>query len=302
MRKAIEWSLRLKGTAPPELHEQCRQWRAADACHELAWQRVKAMSQELDGTFGQLPAGMAYDTLEGSARRLDRRRALKLLSAGLVLGTGAWLSRDATPWRVWTADFATAVGQCSDYPLADGGRLRLNTDSAVNRRDAHDLFLERGEMLLGCTRPMQVATRGMHLEVPAGRLVLRQDSSYKQLSVLEGTVRLSVPGQSLLEVGKGEHYRLDAQGLRRLTSLDMEPEAWADGLIVTRGIRLADFLAEVARYRHGYLGCAAEVADLRLSGVYRLDDTDRLLAVLPRTLPVRLAYRTRWWVSVQGQA
>jgi len=57
----------------------------------------------------------------------------------------------------------------------------------------------------------------------------------------------------------------------------------------------------VGSYRHGYLGCADDIADLRLSGVFRLEDTDKLLTVLTQTLPVRLQYRTRWWVTVQHQ-
>jgi ferric-dicitrate binding protein FerR (iron transport regulator) len=38
---------------------------------------------------------------------------------------------------------------------------------------------------------------------------------------------------------------------------------------------------------------------LRLSGVFRLEDTDKLLAILPQTLPVQLRYRTRWWVTLE---
>ncbi|MNW08973.1 fec operon regulator FecR [compost metagenome] len=81
----------------------------------------------------------------------------------------------------------------------------------------------------------------------------------------------------------------------------MEAGAWVDGLIVTRDMRLADFLKEVNRYRRGYLVCASDIADLRLSGVFRLEDTDKLLAILPRTLPVQLRYRTRWWVTLERQ-
>ncbi len=67
-------------------------------------------------------------------------------------------------------------------------------------------------------------------------------------------------------------------------------------------MRLADFLAEVSRYRNGRLACSEAIADLRLSGVYRLDDTDKLLELLTRTLPVEVHYRTRWWVTVQARA
>lgn len=76
----------------------------------------------------------------------------------------------------------------------------------------------------------------------------------------------------------------------------------ADGLIVTRDMRLADLVSEVERYRQGYLGCAADIGDLRLSGVFRLDDTDKLLAIVAQTLPVQVRYRTRWRVSLERLA
>lgn len=83
--------------------------------------------------------------------------------------------------------------------------------------------------------------------------------------------------------------------------LDMDAGAWVDGLIVTRNMRLREFLNEVARYRHGYLTCSSDIADLRLSGVFRLDSTDKQMAILPQTLPVQLRYRTRWWVTLERQ-
>jgi ferric-dicitrate binding protein FerR (iron transport regulator) len=100
-------------------------------------------------------------------------------------------------------------------------------------------------------------------------------------------------------VQAGQSYRVTQQRAEIMPELDMDPGAWADGLIVTRNMRLGDFLAEVSRYRHGYLGCAQDIAGLRLSGVFRLEDTDKLLAILPQTLPVQLKYRTRWWVTLQ---
>lgn len=70
--------------------------------------------------------------------------------------------------------------------------------------------------------------------------------------------------------------------------MNMDVGAWTDGLIVTRSMRLADFLEEVGRYRHGYLGRSTEIAILRLPGVFRLEDTDKLLAILPQMQPVQV--------------
>ncbi len=69
-------------------------------------------------------------------------------------------------------------------------------------------------------------------------------------------------------------------------------------MIVTRGMRLAAFLAEVGRYRHGYLGLLGRHRRFAAIGCFSPRGHRTLLAILPQTLPVRLRYRTRWWVSL----
>jgi transmembrane sensor len=63
-------------------------------------------------------------------------------------------------------------------------------------------------------------------------------------------------------------------------------------------MRLDQFLAELGRYRVGVLRCDPRVADLEVTGAFRIDDTDRALEVLAGVLDLRLRYRTRYWVSV----
>ncbi|KAG0759335.1 hypothetical protein G6F57_017955 [Rhizopus arrhizus] len=65
-------------------------------------------------------------------------------------------------------------------------------------------------------------------------------------------------------------------------------------------MRLDAFVAELARYRSGLLRCDPAVADLRVSGVFSLRDTDRALDNLTRGLPVTVAYRSRYWVTVRA--
>jgi ferric-dicitrate binding protein FerR (iron transport regulator) len=138
-----------------------------------------------------------------------------------------------------------------------------------------------------------------------GRFVVRQDSDCTRLSVTSGHVVIrSHPSSDgpPIQVEAGQSYLVTASTAALAPPLDMDAGAWADGLIITRNMRLEDFLNEVGRYRPGYLHCAPSIADLRLSGVFRLEDTDKLLAVLPRTLPVQLRYRTRWWITVERLA
>lgn len=302
VKQAIQWSLRLRhADADAQVHAQFAQWRTAHATHEQAWQRIELLNANLNDTFEALPgAGVAFETLENSAHRLRRRQAMKLLSGALLIsGAGTWLTRH---YPVWSADFATAVGQCQRYPLANGSQVQLNTDSAVSLTGPGQLVLQQGEILLECNSPIRLADRYARFDALAGRFVIRQEPTATRVSVLQGQLRAyPVEGAATL-LQAGQHYRLGPDGLQHLPGLDMEAGAWAEGLIVTRNMRLGDFLAEVGRYRHGYLGCPDDIADLRLSGVYRLADTDQLLATLPRTLPVQLSYRTRWWVQVERRA
>ncbi|MOA28015.1 fec operon regulator FecR [compost metagenome] len=70
-------------------------------------------------------------------------------------------------------------------------------------------------------------------------------------------------------------------------------------MLVASQMRLADFLAELGRYRHGQLGCSERVADLRIAVSYPLDDSERILQMLEVALPVRVKQFTRYWVTVE---
>jgi transmembrane sensor len=84
-------------------------------------------------------------------------------------------------------------------------------------------------------------------------------------------------------------------------SLDAGSGAWADGMLVAAHMRLADFLAELGRYRRGQLNCDPKVADLLISGTYPVDDSERVLDLLAVSLPVRIKRFTRYWVTVEAR-
>ncbi|MFD2980294.1 iron dicitrate transport regulator FecR, partial [Klebsiella pneumoniae] len=75
-------------------------------------------------------------------------------------------------------------------------------------------------------------------------------------------------------------------------------DAWSNGLLVANRQRLDDFLAELGRYRQGWLRCDPAIAGLRISGTFSIDDTDSALRALEASLPVQRLERTRYWVTV----
>ncbi|QOE07599.1 FecR family protein [Pseudomonas asiatica] len=308
VKQAIQLMLRLRESGhAPSLQQECRQWRTAHHEHEQAWQRVVHLHQDLD--LRAIPgAGLALQTLETSQRRLHRRQALKLLGGVAMVGTAAWLGKDLDAVNAWTSDYATGTGERRSFALPDGSQMQLNTRSTVDLafNDQQRLVrLKQGELMIACNpqRSLLVETRDALLEGFEGRFVARQDSDCTQVSVSHGRVAIHRPDNGQLQwIESGQNWRLDALGTHQLEQVDMDAMAWTEGLIVTRDMRLFDFLAQVSRYRHGYLGCSDDIADLRLSGVFRLEDPEQLLQLIPRTLPVRLRQRTRWWVRVEGLA
>ena len=63
-------------------------------------------------------------------------------------------------------------------------------------------------------------------------------------------------------------------------------------------IRDSTFVQELARYRPGLLRCDADIADLRISGVFQTENTDQALDVLEQVFNLKINRLTDYWVSI----
>ncbi|GAA5234625.1 DUF4880 domain-containing protein [Verticiella sediminum] len=320
--QAVDWYVRL-AAGTPSAREQAdfESWRSASPEHDLAWQRLRAMGSMMQGGSAALDPALARGTLNRASALARRRGALKLLL--LAAGSGSLLTLGVrehdmlrTQLAVLTADLRTGTGELRSLMLPDGTRLQLNTATAVNvvfGADTRRIELLEGEIMLTtgtdrAGRPFVVATREGEL-MPIGTRygVWRGPSAGSDygstgLAVLEGEVqvhhRLSKATQRLRA---GQQTRFDATGSGAVQALNEARMSWAAGRLTATGMRLADFAAELARYRSGWVRCDPEVADLRITGVWPLDGvhaTDPILASLERHLPVRVLRSTRYWVTL----
>lgn len=291
--KAIEWQMRLR--EHPDSHEllaQLQAWRLRDDRHELAWQRMRQLSGHFNAS--QLPdAAQTNALLRRAETDLGRRRMLKLLGVGAALGASTLLVSKAPPG--WRSDFATATGERRQLALANDLQVMLNTNSAIDVH-GHALTLRAGEVLLDGA-DWRAHCRYALCDGKQARAVLREQQGYSELHVERGEVRVRA-SSGMRSVQAGTGLAIDAQGMRALAPGPLDPFAWSRGLLMVSDIRLGDLLAEAGRYRHGWLGCDAAVADLRLSGVFRLDEPALMLRNITHLLPVRIVERSRWWVRV----
>ncbi|MNJ65789.1 fec operon regulator FecR [compost metagenome] len=100
-------------------------------------------------------------------------------------------------------------------------------------------------------------------------------------------------------IGAGQQVGFSANRIGPPAPVQAGHQAWSRGILLADNLRLVDFLAELARYRHGYLGCDPRIAELRVVGAFPLADSDRVLDALAATLPVRVQRRMSWWVSLE---
>ncbi|WP_034386595.1 FecR domain-containing protein [Comamonas composti] len=318
-REAVHWLLELgeassaSETQTQHTQQQWQAWLAADPQHARAWQRIAEVDAQLRG----LPTPVALQTL--TAPGMGRRHAVRL-AVLLSAGTGGLLAAQHSDlgsyaWQQLAADWSTTTGQRREAVLADGTRVLLNTATAVDVRYTATerlIVLRAGEILVqsapdhqpdaatGAPRPLRVRTAEGLVRALGTRFSVHQQDGRTAVAVLQGAVELlpaQYPQRSLrLDAGEQSHFT--AQEVGTTQELQQASAAWSEGMLVADDMPLAEFLAELSRYRSGVLRCAPDAAQLRVSGSYPLADTDRVLAALTRSLPVDIHTRTRWWVTV----
>lgn len=324
VEQAVGWYVRLaSGVQTPADESAFARWRGAHPDHDRAWQRLQSMHATVSQGAALTDPMTARHALSRAHALTHRRRALKTL---LWAGAGGltWLGVQEqamlrTQFGTLTADLSTASGELRNLTLADGTRLQLNTATAVNvlySGAERRIELLQGEIMVttapdAAGRPFIVATgEGTLLPVGTRYAVWRGlsgDGDVTHLAVHEGRVQVRNSDASLPDmriVQAGEQTRFSRQRIEAVTPLDEGRQSWASGSLTAAGMRLSDFVADLARYRPGRLRCAPEVAHLRITGAWPLsgsDPTDRILESLERRLPLRVHRLTRYWVTIAAR-
>lgn len=305
---AIDWMVRMQsGLMSAADHLTLQQWRQVSTDHEYAWQRVSSLPLLLQPGASLLSDPAARRALESAGVDPQRRRqVLKCLLAISLLGGVCWEGAESTLVRSALASYRTATGERRQWRLADGTLLWLNTASAANvdgRTDHSQVQLIEGELALNAgaeSGSLQLVTPDAVLHARGANLLVRHDGQGTQVTVLRGLVQVSSRhnrGPLLLEAGW--RTRVDAQGIHPASLTDgFLAQAWLRGILPAERMRLDALLAELSRYRPGVLRCSQQVAGLRVTGSFELDDTDAALALVAHALPVRIERRTRFWVTV----
>ncbi|MGB3127605.1 MAG: FecR family protein [Pseudomonas sp.] len=296
--EAAHWFVRLQDA---ELSAEERQrfdaWRAQKPEHQYEFDVLQGLWSATD----LLPKARLQALCEAPVERPKRRGIVRYAVAASVLavalGLGLFSGLDHP--KPYSAEFSTRVGEHRQVALPDGSVMDLNSRSVVAvhfEKGRRGVELKQGEAMFSVehdtSRPFVVAAGAGQVTVTGTRFDVRRDDDQTRVVVEAGTVKVQgrAPDDIVtLTAGRGTH--IDSQG-NVVAAYAVNPEeltAWRTGKLVFNNASLGEVAREVSRYREQPLRVStAAVSNLRLTSVFKANDTDALLKALPHILPVAL--------------
>ena len=305
LEAAATWYVQLNDGAPDEAHTRAWQtWLQASPQHAAAWARVEALQQQ----WARMPQRAALSGL-GAAQQ-QRRDVLKILGMLMAVGAGSWLAVEQVPYRSMLAGQRTHAGERRSLQLDDGTRLEMNVDTSLDIQfDGQQRLIQlyQGEILVQTAkdpaqRPFSVTTSDGNVRALGTQFSVRQWGDHTEVGVEQAAVEVRPRRNDTqrLTLEAGQHVSFDRDAIGRPRPLPQGSTAWVQGMLSVDDWRLGDFITQLGRYRPGVLRCAPQVQNLSISGAFRIDDTDTVLQNLGKSLPVKVTYLTRYWVSIEA--
>lgn len=297
--EAALWFVRLQEPAmSTEQRQRFDAWLAEHAEHRQEFQLLQGLWAATDLLPEERLQALCATPPVVSARRAPVLR-YALAAGGLAVAVGLGLFSGLNPPSSYSADFATVLGERRHVALPDGSQVDLNSRSRLQVRYAKDrrfVELTEGEAMFSVEhdsdRPFVVAAGPGQVTVTGTRFDVRRDATQTRVAVEQGTVKVEGrAAEAFVSLTAGLGTVVDAQG-KVAPAYAVNPQeltAWRSGKLVFNNASLAEVVAEVARYRDKPLRVGSEaVGNLRLTSVFKADDTNALLVALTRILPVAI--------------
>ena len=311
--QAIDWMVKLRaGTPDAALQTRFNAWLAMDPAHLQAWTNLQ---ERLGASFNTVRAlDRRVPGQAGEARQIllqpqgSRRDALRVIAGLGLLGGGLWLCARSPLGDSLLADLSTGRGQRQGYNLADGSRLNLNANSAVDLRfdDQQRLVvLRHGELVIQVApdpqRPLRVRTAQGQVQALGTRFLVAQEQDVTRVVVLQHSVQLRLPDGTTRDLQEGQSALL-ATGRITPTAGDQRGRAdWLVGRLNVLDEPLEQVVEALRPYQRGFIRIAPQVRHLRVQGVFPLDDPARTLAALAETLPIQVDSYSPWLTLIRAR-
>jgi transmembrane sensor len=282
------------GTIPARVAAKFRRWLNADPANQLEYAK-RELAWELSGELQTDPQIAQWLAEPQAPSRTPHRARFIWATASALCATGAVL----IAYFLWPAhweEYATQIGERRTVVLSDESRIDLNTDTLIRityGRKARTVMLERGEATFRVarnpSRPFEVWSQKGVARALGTEFNVMSLSNAVTVTVLSGKVEVLAataqqktqhPDRMILSAGQEVSY--SGAQLSQLHAADTQRVlAWQSGRVAFQNMRLAEAMAEFNRYTSRPIVIKDHTLDdIRVSGVFRIGETDALLKAL----------------------
>lgn len=323
MNEAASWYARLNASDCSDADRRAfMMWRNTDSRNESAWQSIASVSDGLgdladnpviaqmvleargmapvsrsEPQFDTRGSGGSNDDDAGPAPHKPLLRYAMAAAFVLTIGLGSaavWKSMEQQPaGQVQLADsarYTTAVGESRSITLADGSKVTLDTNSAIEVPkwgERRLVKLTKGqayfEVAKDAAHPFVVTSGGKSVEALGTAFTVRADLNNYDVALLEGRVKvnLGMAGARDTILNAGDTLALSGKTMTIRHKYAGKAADWIDGLLTFDAMPLGQIVEEMNRYsaRKIVLKDAALKAK-PFSGTFRLNGSDELVQAL----------------------
>lgn len=318
--QAAQWYLRLQErSADVATFLEWQSWLAESPEHRAAYESIEETVVRLRVPVPPpLPdeQQLALDRYDGSQSIAEWRsleatggastagnstRVWAMAAAVLIcvaLGFGAWTLHAKYQAQHGISAYQTAAGQRREVTLAEGSRVVLDADSALDVRlspERRTLTLARGEAFFAVakdpSRPFTVRAGNTLVRAVGTAFNVRVTDNRVIVAVIEGKIEVTSATEAgqILQAGQAVSYVANGH-LATLPATDASiATTWLEGSRQYRNEPLRDVLSDLDRYTGRRITADTTAGELRFTGTINLDNSDAWLRALPVALPVTLA-------------
>jgi transmembrane sensor len=290
--QATSWFIRLQADDISEYERQrFHNWYHVNPAHKAAYEQAQKFWSALE-----TPAEHVHARINATHRRMIHKRpAPRLAWVSCAFAFMAIIAIQLPGYfQNWQSDYYTHPGECQTVSLQDGSQVTLNTDTAITiefSEQQRRIHLLRGEAYFKVAhnkaRPFIVAADNITARAVGTAFSVNTLDDNIQVAVNEGIVAVNANQQTIQlkasQQATYSHGHLAAESVVIDNAL-----AWRNGQVVFDRQPLAQVIQTINHYRKGAIVVANPALAKRIiSGVFKTDDPNAVIAALQNTLHTR---------------
>ncbi|OKH86824.1 FecR domain-containing protein [Thalassospira sp. TSL5-1] len=306
---AIWYARQAGGSMSSRQQAEFQAWLNADEGNRAAFEEMRQLWTQLEQPASRLAKQerSAWRRIFGPfVRPVARPFSIGMAAAVILVAVCALWS--GNPWILQNlrADIVAGPDVTSRFQLPDGSSVILAANSAVTTDfdgDRRRVELLRGQAFFNVVSrhgdPFTVTSGEASVRVVGTRFSVDQQSAGTVVTVEEG--RVQVAGwqkNNNVEIGPGQQVSVLDGALE--TPRQVNPVlalSWLKGRLSVENVRVADLVAQFARYQNDRIMVLGDLADRRISGTFTMANIPGSLQTMADALDAKLV-RVSPWMTV----